>query len=59
MTDPIESIDAEVLKEKLESIAEAQQRIEGKLEALQASIDSLAGAGWQPQLKKGSVPNES
>ena len=42
MADDAESfVDAEVIKAKLEAILESQERIEGRLEALQASIDAL------------------
>ena len=42
--DPEEFASLEVLKEKLEAIQESSGRIEGRLEAIQASLDSLAGA---------------
>ena len=39
--DPEAYADTEVIKQKLEAILQGQERIEGHLEALQASIDAL------------------
>ena len=48
MTDPAEFADAEIIKARLEKLEEGQQaakeqldRIEGHLEALQASLDAV------------------
>ena len=42
MSDPAEFADAEIIKAKLEKVLEQLDRIEGKLEAMQASIDKVA-----------------
>ena len=48
--DPAAFADAEVIKAKLDAVLEGQARINGRLEAISAQLDSLAPAPAMRQI---------